>query len=768
MVNRVLCELFGEIVLNDPCSRQPRIVRPGVASGLELLDLILNPDHIVRTTEDLSFVGAQALRREFRVDVMLDRVSSHREAGVSQLAALLSERPVTGDPAQASRLWTPLLHVPRPIVVPIEVHDSDGDLLPRPPQREIRVLLEAALYHLLRESLHVDRDFEREDSELGRLMRTADTARWTLQAAVLAVCESGPHSPHGHQRLEVLLEATERSTLDQVGEDELAGLVERERDPDKRLALSVLHHKVSRLPALLELVELIYGNYFIIAGLDPARRDHSARFALPGIEASPSSPDRRMVHRLHHTLDPRDHHFTARIRLRVPVGVNQYRVQLTGSVDADGESETAMAVLAAVHLRPRPAGPGLAAIGSCRSHLLAYVAGRPEGGTRTTVHYDATEARSALDSLAALAGQERSLAGDLETRWSRVESRLFVRQMDELQACARALRTRIGDARARADALVVLTSPLDGDARRSGGWRAGVRLSDDRDGEVVAAAQDLADALGEVASAASDPRLDLHLSGDDAPGNDVGRVRVNRPLLTAAPGAEARAVDVWVTMADEAMPYAASVLLPPVALFAFLWLFGALLFEAVDWMYSYSLADGVRGDILDRQADALAAILLLIPGIAMSLVRMPRASSVRARLRRASRAQVYTAVAVLSVAAIVVATRAGSDTTERLDLLLILRVLRGAAWILLAWIVWSVCAWALRGLFVWVPKGLSRDIADRRRHAPRTSPPPAGARALRWFLGERKRADVEFEAVDASQLVPERLRLRGGPDDALD
>jgi hypothetical protein len=203
-------------------------------------------------------------------------------------------------------------------------------------------------------------------------------------------------------------------------------------------------------------------------------------------------------------------------------------------------------------------------------------------------------------------------------------------------------------------------------------------------------------------------------------------------------------MDVWVTMSDEALPYAATMLLPPLGLFAFVWLFGALLFESAFWLTSYSLADGVRAGVLDRPADALAAILLLIPGIAMTLVRMPRTSSVRARLRRAARAQVYTAVATLSVCATVVATRAGSDPTERLDLLLVLRVLRGAGWMFAAWIAWSVCAWALRGTFVWMPKGLSRDIAARRGDGPLS----LGDRVLRWLLGEGKRADVELVVAE--------------------
>jgi hypothetical protein len=729
MVERVLHELFGEIVLSEPCHRQPRIVRPGVAGGLELLDLILNPDHVVRTTEDLSFAGALALRREFRVDVMLDRVSSHREAGASQLAALLSER-TAPDAGRAARLWTPLLSIPRPVVVPIDLYDSDGQLLPRPPQQEIRTLLEAAVYHLLRESLYADPDFEREDSQLGRLLRTSDVARWTLQSAVLAVCESSLARPHSQRRIDELMAVAGCTDPAQLDDERLAKVVEAEHDPDKRLALAVLHDKVSGLPALLELVDLIHGNYFIIAGLDPARRDHSVRFSLPDVEASPGSPDRQLIHRIQQMLDPRDHNFTARIRLRVPAGVGQYRVQLTSSVDAEGESETSMAVVAALTLQPRPAGRDLAAIRSCQDRLRRDL-DRRAGCDRTTVNYEATEAGEALGSLRALAAEQLSRAGDMRARWSGVSSRLFGWQARDLEDSADALMRAVAAAGACAADLARITSPLSVPGATG-------------EGDVRALARALVDALDDVAAAAADPLLDVHLSGDDAPGHDVGRIRVNRPALRAAAHAEAKAMDVWVTMSDEALPYAASMLLPPLGLFAFVWLFGALLFESAFWMTSYSLADGVRAGVLDRPADALAAILLLIPGIAMTLVRMPKTSSVRARLRRAARSQVYTAVATLGVCATVIATRAGSDPTERLDLLLVLRVFRGAGWIFAAWIAWSVCAWALRGTFVWMPKGLSRDVAARRGDGPLS----AGDRAVRWLLGERKRADVELVVAD--------------------
>ena len=735
-MNQVLHELFGEVIQNRPWTRQPPIARAGVVAGLELFDLLLHPDHVVRATEELTFVDSLVLRRACRVDIDLDRISTQRERGASQLSALLWERPPSGDRHRTrGRLWTSLLYIPRPVATPVDVHEVGGDIQPRPPQREIRAVLEAALYHLLRESLRGQIEFKDPTSPVSQLLRRDDLARWTLQAAILAVCESGIGSPHSDQRRHDVLAATGRDHLADVSHDDLARLVHDERDPHVQLALRVLHEEVAAMPAFLDLVETVYRSYFVVAGLDPSHRDQSLRFDLPDAHALPTSEVRSFGRRTRRMLDVREHNFTARIHLPVPAGIGQYRLHISGSLDAAAKPETAISVMAAATFDPPPAKRALDILTYCQALLdreLAAWRDSAEGGTAPirvhTIRFAVAHARAALRTIERITAQQLSGADDLQARWAQVDTRASVWQLDRF--------------RARIERLNEVTTVA---AHHVGGLAESPTAVADG-GAVDAAAAALARVVA-VMDDVDDRDLDLHLASEDLPGRDAGRIRVNRPFLAGAPESEVTAVDVWATLSDEARHYAAGVLVPPLGLLAMVWIFGAFLLRSATWPFTYPIGAGFADQVLGRQADALVAVLLLIPGISLAQIDQPTATSVRGSLRRIARWEVYTAVIVLSISAIVVATSTGVESGTRSDLRLVVWTLRGAASVFVVWLVWSLAAWRLRGRYVWRPKGVSRLLGRGRR----------GPRLVRYLRYDHKGVDAEFDLADPGRALPAGL-----------
>jgi hypothetical protein len=760
--SRALFQLCGEVLLEPPPLRQPGIVRPGAAVGIELLDLLLNPDHVVRTTELLTLRNTLTMGRRVLLDISLDRLSRRDEERATQLSALISGRPQGLDeraPAD-DRLWLPLDTVPRPLSVPVLVSDGLGKPLTRPPQREVRLALEAALYQILRESLRAHPDFDAEESPVNTIMRQDDRARWLLQQALVAVCEVGPDTPRSSARdnavdkclphLDVAgLDATARF----VALDQLAHDVD---DEHRRIALKVLRDALSANDAFLRLVDLVHRNDVVVASLDRKVRDQSVQYDLPDSEALRESVIQDRVERNRRMLDPREHNYTVQILVPLPENVPQYNLCVGASTGPDTEEGSEVSLIAAIRYDDHPGRGAIDAISACADELDRMFEGDPEptgrGGSGAEdgtlldpdpqvrkVRFISSRAKAALDRLERIVDLQDQAAHELSARWRRASTWTVQQSVSQLNGVTGTARRRIRTARGE------LESAPPTRVREQAGRAA--------------------DALRGTAASMDHRLLGLQLASSEVPGQEVARLRINQARLASRFAPTPRYVEVWATVSDEAQPYFYNAVVQPLGLAVLVYLVGSLLFDTGRW--PVHLTHGLSTAVLAGGPDAIVAVLLLIPAFALTRTGLPQRRSVAGVLRRPARLFVFGSVAMLCLTAIMVATQVGTqasddhaDAEDALHPHLLLWTFRVALFFFLAWTVWATVALLLRRRFVWRPKGLKSIFGAETfdRETGRLVPDGGLTRLRRFFAYDGKAPDAVFDLTLPSQSFPSHRR----------
>lgn len=214
-------------------------------------------------------------------------------------------------------------------------------------------------------------------------------------------------------------------------------------------------------------------------------------------------------------------------------------------------------------------------------------------------------------------------------------------------------------------------------------------------------------------------------------------------------------LDVWACLVDQTRRYGPSVLAIPVGTVLMLGLFGSLVFETRHWLVHYPVrAHDGEGGALDRQADALAAVMLLVPGFVATYLRRAVPANVLGWLRRVPRLQSYTAVLVAAVCALFMSVEMGPHADHH-DVSRVLWVFRVAVVLFTAWFAWSAVAWGRRCFARWEPKGMERAVVGDREPL-RRGPDDDAVAAFRHRLWCRMRPlwrtrhpDVVFDLGEA-------------------
>jgi hypothetical protein len=791
----VLLQLCGEILLSELPARQPVMMRATAAIGLELLDLLLNPDHVLRATEDLTLRNTLVLCRRVRLDISLDRLSRHQEEGAAELSALVSQRagrehraPAVESSGTAEisasdvgswdlatpdhrRLWIPLDLVPRPLAVTVAVTGTDGSTLPRPPQHELLQALEAALYHILRESLRAHPDFAEANKPVNALMRHDDRARWLLQRSLLSVCQFGPGTPRYDERIQEV-----RSLLGQPGRDDPSGeaLLALLDDfaagghalaASRRVALLVLRDALSRDEPFLELLRLVHRHYFLVAGLDRSVRDHSVEFDLPECEAADGSVIRNLFQRSRRTFDPREHNYTVRIRLPLPENLRVYNLQVRAASDPRAPSYNEVSLIGAIHYDDHPARSALDALVTCAEELMAGLhpptnpaavstasgpTSRPDAQAMS-IGFIASRAAAALDRLRAITDAQHHAAEVLEARWGRASTWTVKQLAGRLRAVTTEARQQLDSTRGQLELMTAC-------------------LLDTTTTSLPSEVAPTPDALLAAVRVMEHPLLACELVSNELAGQEAARIRIDRSTLASRSAPHPRTIEVWTTITDEARPYAYSAIGPPVGLAVFLYFTGSLLFDTLVW--PLHVGHLLPATILSGEADAIVAVLLLAPALAATQFTVPDRWSVAGRLRRPARLFVLVAIGTLGGTAMVVATQVGGASADAAGHPhLVVWAFRSALGVLVAWSLWASLAATVRRRYAWRPKGLRSLFAAetvgerpgttrRRRLRSRTSRRWAllGRRRLfppgRFFDYDNKAPDADFEMTTPTRSFP--------------
>jgi hypothetical protein len=783
--SRALVQLCGEVLLQEPPTRQPGIVRAGAAVGLELLDLLLNPDHVVRATEQLTLRNTLILGRRVHLDIALDRLSRRNEEKATQLSALISGRMVSNDDRVATdeRLWLPLDSVPRPLSVPVMVSDSRGRALTRPPQREVRLALEAALHHILRESLQAHPDFGVDDTAVHVIMNDDVRACWLLQSALVAVCETGPGTHRSAERQRAVarrLPGIDIAGLHAGGREPqgdpralraaLDQLVQQEKDDHRTVALAVLHDALAADEPFLGLVDLVHRHDFVVASLDRSVRDQSVEYDLPDSEAQRAPLVERSFGRARRMMDPREHNYTVHMLVPLPENLPQYNLCVRAPAEADGQPDGEVSLIAAIHYDGHPGQGAIDAISACADELARTVETTAETAAGTTdeaeddgaadaatgdpgeaggpggpggepdprvrkVQFIAASATAALDRLERIVDLQDQATDELAVRWARASTWTVRQSVSELNDAIATARWRLRVARHVLDSAVPAT--------------------------VHRQAQEAACALRSVVDSVEHRLLALQLVSSEVPGQEVGRIRINQARLASRFAPHPRLVEVWATVSDEAQPYFATAVVQPLGLAALVYIVGSLLLDTARW--PVYLSQPLTTAILSGGPDAIVAVLLLIPAFAMATTGLPERRSVAGVLRQPARLFVFGAVVMLCLTAIMVSTQVGTQVGDPHDQALhphlMLWTFRASLFFFLGWTVWAALALALRRRFVWRPKGLrslfGTEMFDRYG---RPMPDSRLTRLRRLFAYARKTPDAEFDLSLPSQSFPAHRR----------
>jgi hypothetical protein len=174
---RGLNELIDAVWTARVPTSPPPSNRDDEARGLALLDLSLRLDHISRITENLRLIDRGHLRRTVSLDVDLSTLTTKQQLTLS------SSHDQDGQP---QTVWVPVSPHSRRDLSPVVVRDSSGKVIPRQTTQETARLLTAGLSRLFRMLLEVDND-----AALDLLRKGQPRGRWLVQAALATLVDAG-------------------------------------------------------------------------------------------------------------------------------------------------------------------------------------------------------------------------------------------------------------------------------------------------------------------------------------------------------------------------------------------------------------------------------------------------------------------------------------------------------------------------------------------------------------------------------------------------
>ena len=279
----------------------PPYLRSGAPVGLELLDLILQPRHVLRLSESLYISRTTHIQRDLTVDISIARLTSSQRRSAQQYSdyrkATGSEQqgtvqrldsPETQDHNEHSvfdrtsgsrrpigRLWLPILQISRQEGGPVRVKANDGQWLPMAAQREVTSVLTAAMVHIfVREC---DRLLERGDDSDVEIMRIRSVrherefSRWLIFRMLEALSRDGLPA----ESVSSKAEANINSYIDNT--DRPADL------DDRSLAMHVMKSVLSA-EVLGPLLALVSTSQFIVIGVMDDQDEQTLTVSTPRLQ----------------------------------------------------------------------------------------------------------------------------------------------------------------------------------------------------------------------------------------------------------------------------------------------------------------------------------------------------------------------------------------------------------------------------------------------------------------------------------------------------
>jgi hypothetical protein len=246
----------------------PRLPRGGDRIGREFADAAERQNHVRRISETLTLVEHGHAERSVRIDLSLGLLTPHQRRAGEDYSRI---RASSGQGATRLPLWVPIARLSRRSVSPVEVRDSNGSSVARLTQNETSILLASAAFRLLISILESRASANDPATETALFLNPhAGRSRWLMEQAVIALL-------------------TERSSPRSPRWDEPAGADHRTDEPARNRAISVLDENDRSLDQFYSFLDDALNSYLLIVGLDPDTDEHTMSYMSP-LEVDVVSP----------------------------------------------------------------------------------------------------------------------------------------------------------------------------------------------------------------------------------------------------------------------------------------------------------------------------------------------------------------------------------------------------------------------------------------------------------------------------------------------
>jgi uncharacterized membrane protein len=593
------------------------------ALGLALMDLSFRLDHLPRLSEHLTLMDRGHMSRAISVDVDLDMISG-------RLRDTLLVPGGAGPDTAGTSLWVPVSRYSRRDLAPVVIRDSNGEVVPRLSHRDANRFTAAAFVKLLFMLINAHDDVSSPASPVHQLRHTHQRSRWLIEAAITELITVGSpvgqrlHTPLDHAVLDAA-PGGRASSSRAVRDLALIGLD----------ALFPTEGDDHLLVPFARLLQLAARQYILVAqlGLDRPRR-----FLTWDAPLLPAQHRPAPLQSLAKNVLPVNREFVVEYETEIPRSVKAYHLTLEVrqeisvrrflmSSDVDEEFVEMLAQdLESVAGRVDRLGPHHKLFELEMQSIASRLA---ELGRRRLIDlagYEAYLARLPIPVGPGSAPPPRKLTAD------QVIAALSAGDctLDVLAAFC---------AHYAADGLQHLArSGLTGPALRA--VAAGLR-----------AAQ-----VGRDVTTDNDPR------------EHGAHAHWRRPSVELSPqSTEPVRVFAFMALADEAPALIESITRMVAGLALVVLGIGTLMSGGFAWLYSAR----VVADFAPEQADAVVAVLLLVPGLLLARLDLPSTRSVLGQLHKYQRTLAAASVVVTTALAIAVGTvRSDREMTRLFQLAL--------------------------------------------------------------------------------------------------
>lgn len=598
--------------------------------GLKLLDTGMKLEHADRVIERLEIHDRSYISRSVTVDLDINKIAS------DTLAALTIQN---SPDASTHGYWIPVSRHSRHELAPTSVHGPDGAIFSRLPYRNSVELVSAGVLYILRMLIDSAIEAASDSDALSEALRSGDRARWCLERAIVEYVYLG--GSFGYRELADESRSREPNVF---GTDPaLANLVQgtRQRIKPPYDSASVRKSAVALMDCLFpddrdafwDLLDSSAHYYLLTIAVPRGVLRTSASYSA-SILRSEAPAGRRQTRFLTHvaknlsSLLPIGRTYRINYETEIPSHVNAFHLE--ASTDPDIRVRDFILTTDEDNSEIKRIRKGLQSVATGLHGSL---------GTHVDKHdtYALADGKIAEHELQALLSRLR-----IVVRSRLRESANFAMRYGHILGSRKAPPVPSTNPFSRL--LVIAKLNADGDLPN-------LRLTPGLDS--ATAIKDFDRSLGDL-------QLEQAVAVDSDPRDNIGNlgwVRKSWPLPVASGGSFPVKASASIVLIDDRPALVESVRWMTLALTAIIYLMGILATQNPGWVLTksaYSLES-----LEFSQADAVATVLLLVPGLLLARLHLPAPQTVMGSLRALATRSAYMATSITTILACWIAVHSG-------------------------------------------------------------------------------------------------------------